>query len=164
MIVPYFFLTRASLQHRTQKIALYALLGVGTFVIIATIMKVVIIVHEFDPPSLVFWSFIEGCVALTIACFPSLPPLIWKNTKLGTHASRNRIGTAEDSTGSLSKSANIREEPALSDDEVVVVQGHEHDGVYRTRMSTIMTDENQVFTKSHDRAESLDVERNGKRI
>ncbi|KAK6532058.1 hypothetical protein TWF694_003221 [Orbilia ellipsospora] len=82
MIVPYFLLSHAGIQSRGQKIALFALFGMGAFVIASTVIKVVAIAQpkNFEPPELVLWSFIEACVAIVVVCLPSLPPLIWKNS------------------------------------------------------------------------------------
>ncbi|KAK6508891.1 hypothetical protein TWF481_003658 [Arthrobotrys musiformis] len=83
MVVPYFLLSRVNIQSRGKRIALFGLFGIGTFVIISTIIKIVAIAQpeNFHPPELVLWSFVEACVAIVVVCLPSLPPLIWKNSR-----------------------------------------------------------------------------------
>ncbi|KAK6343855.1 hypothetical protein TWF696_007510 [Orbilia brochopaga] len=84
MIVPYFLLSRAAIKGRGQRLALFGLFGIGTFVIASTVVKLIAISQQFKPPTLVLWSFVEVCVAMVVVCLPSLPPLIWKNTTLGS--------------------------------------------------------------------------------
>ncbi|KAF3143108.1 hypothetical protein TWF594_005176 [Orbilia oligospora] len=83
MVVPYFLLSRVNIQSRGKRIALFALFGIGTFVIISTVVKIAAIAQpeNFHPPELVLWSFVEACVAVVVVCLPSLPPLIWKNSR-----------------------------------------------------------------------------------
>lgn len=83
MIVPFFFLSGAAIRSRSQRLALFGLFSMGFFVIASTVVKIIIIHQNFHTASLVLWSFVEGCIAIVVVCLPSLPPLIWKNTRLG---------------------------------------------------------------------------------
>ena len=98
MATPYFLLSAAAL-HRTQRIALYGLFSLTILIIVSSVMKIVGIVQNFEPASLVFWSIIEGCVVMCVACLPSLPPLIWRSSRI-----RNTItsGRTLDTTGDRS--------------------------------------------------------------
>jgi len=167
MFVPYFFLTRASLQHRSQKVGLYILLGMGGFVIVATIMKVVVIADGWDAQSLVLWNFVETCFALIVTCFPSLPRLIWRKPKLGGQANRSITGpgTTKDSTQSASRSGDVRVYPVLSDDdEALRAQSYDNDDEEnRTRMLTIMLYGSREFTEYHMQERSFVLsERDGR--
>ncbi|EPS36456.1 hypothetical protein H072_10034 [Dactylellina haptotyla CBS 200.50] len=84
MIVPYFLFAQARIRSRGQRVALFILFGIGIFVVVSTIIKIVAIAQpkKFQPPELVLWSFVEACVAVFVVCLPSLPPLIWKNSSL----------------------------------------------------------------------------------
>jgi len=84
LITPYFIISRAALVHRTQRIALFFLIALGIIVIVSSTIRAIGIARNFEPSSLVLWSFVEGCVALVVVSLPSLPPLIWRRKNRGT--------------------------------------------------------------------------------
>ncbi|KAK6357674.1 hypothetical protein TWF718_001982 [Orbilia javanica] len=120
-----------SIRSRGKRVALFGLFGIGTFVIISTIVKIVAIAQpeNFHPPELVLWSFVEACVAVVVVCLPSLPPLIWKNSRF-----------RDVSTGGISMPGwDDAEGPNFRLDETIPRIGSEHptNGIPSSRLSTI---------------------------
>jgi hypothetical protein len=87
---------RISLQ---KKISLILLFTLGSFAIIASIIRTVLFVKDATLAKVVVWSFVEEVVFFVVANGPILRPLFFRGSNFESSSNNTRPGVAHRRTG-----------------------------------------------------------------
>ena len=95
MCIPHFLIRKAALSHRALHVAMFFLFALAVLVIATSGIKVFYVARNEHLQLIVLWCLVEACVALGIACLPSLVPLIYK----AQHAGSSKRGSEKLDSG-----------------------------------------------------------------